>query len=161
MGETATTTSKAIKKAAELAADVKASPGHAQTPSKLMRRRVADAFELTRPNGKTLLGPPSLAVTEGCPQFLLPLVSIGAHSDAILDKFKLEDGILPRLHTLITHLRSSRWEKELRSPEWNIPPEQAALLAQALLLDVHGKQDLMSLTVGKVKSEPMIRYAPH
>ena len=68
----------------------------------------------------------------------LPLISIGPHSDMALDKFKLGDKLLPRLHILLATARSSLWEDTLTSSEWKLSREQAVFLTKALLADVGG-----------------------
>ncbi|KAG6369297.1 hypothetical protein JVT61DRAFT_15479 [Boletus reticuloceps] len=143
------------------AVGTKATPKRAQTPAK-NRPWFADAFERPpKPNGEDPSGQ-SLALTEDHYKILPllvsinahsdaipPLVSIGAHLDAILDEFKLENSILPHSHKLITHVHSSRWEKELTSSGWNLSPQQGARLAQALLLNIHGKQNYTAATIAK------------
>jgi hypothetical protein len=65
-----------------------------------------------------------------------PLVSIGPHTDAIFDRFKLGDKTLPKLHTLITTIWSSRWEENLRSSKWNLNYEETSKLNFALHADL-------------------------
>jgi hypothetical protein len=64
------------------------------------------------------------------------IISIGLHTDAVLDLFQLDDSLIPRLHILVRMVRSSRWESTLRTPEWGLSYEQAAKLSHALLADI-------------------------
>lgn len=57
--------------------------------------------------------------------FTSPLISLGPHTDAVLDRFKMDNTILLRLHALVGSVRSSHWEAVLRSPKWDLMYEQA------------------------------------
>jgi len=57
-----------------------------------------------------------------------PLISIGPHTDAVLDRFKLGDETLLKLCILISTIHSSWWEENLRSPRWDLNYEQASKL---------------------------------
>ena len=57
-----------------------------------------------------------------------PLISIGPHTDAVLDRFKLGDETLLKLRILISTIHSSWWEENLRSPRWDLNYEQASKL---------------------------------
>lgn len=65
-----------------------------------------------------------------------PIISIGPHTDAVLDRFKMGDEVIPKLRELMATVRSSRWETVLRSPKWAFTFEQAANLARALDADL-------------------------
>ncbi|KAG6370999.1 hypothetical protein JVT61DRAFT_10716 [Boletus reticuloceps] len=80
---------------------------------------------------------PLVLPTETEPKNLV-LISIGPNTDAILDRFNLRDKVLPTLHSLVTRVRSSRWEVALRSSPWNLTYEQATNLAGALAADLKG-----------------------
>ncbi|KAF8441340.1 hypothetical protein L210DRAFT_824634, partial [Boletus edulis BED1] len=80
---------------------------------------------------------PLVLPTETEPKKLV-LISIGPNTDAVLDRFNLGDEVLPTLHSLITRVRSSRWEVALRSSPWNLTYEQATNLAGALAADLKG-----------------------
>lgn len=97
--------------------------------TQIYRRRPADAF-LAKP---IVSGP--------------LLVSIGPHTDTILDRFELGDEILPKLHTLTTTVRNTRWEENLRSLKWGLNYEQASKLNWALHADL---QLGSSLRVSKI-----------
>jgi hypothetical protein len=130
--------STAVQKAADLStgANAGASP-QSPLPTLRPRSRPAAAFELGRAIVPQLVDSPTLSLHDR-PKFCPPLISIGPHSDVVLDKFKLGDDILPRLHTLLGTVRSSLWEDVLKSPEWNLSREQAVFLTRALLADVNG-----------------------
>ena len=66
------------------------------------------------------------------------LISIGPNTNAVLNRFKMSDGVLPQLRTLISTVHSSRWEAVLRSPQWNLTYEQAVNLSRALNADTQG-----------------------
>ncbi|KAF8424252.1 hypothetical protein L210DRAFT_3653569 [Boletus edulis BED1] len=86
---------------------------------------------------------PLVLPTETEPKKLV-LISIGPNTDAVLDCFNLGDEVLPTLHSLITRVRSSRWEVALWSSPWNLTYEQATNLAGALAADLKG--NMMSVT---------------
>jgi hypothetical protein len=121
-----------------------------KTPqTQIRQRRHAEAFRekpplFTVPNNTASNVPRSSDFSPALKLSLSPLVSIGPHTDAILDRFKLGDDILPKLHLLITTVRSSRWEEKLRSPAWDLNYEQAFKLAAALHMDL----GLVSRTYG-------------
>lgn len=121
----------------------KASPS--KSKSDIRQRRNADAFLLSaaQQGTATVPKPPGTKNTTKSTgaaasfQAGAPLISIGPHSDAVLDRFGLDDHILPKLHQLIGSVRSSRWEAVLQSPKWNLTYEQASNLSRALNSDVH------------------------
>ncbi|KAG9309561.1 hypothetical protein JVU11DRAFT_10540 [Chiua virens] len=123
-----------------------------QTPMSVRHRHPADVFELAKPtkldtephnNHDSVVEP----VIESIPKlvrlekFTPPLISIGTHSDTVLDQLSLEDTCLLHLHALCGSVRSNHWVTRLAGPEWNLCPDQAAALVLALLKDVHGTQD--------------------
>jgi hypothetical protein len=126
---------------------VKGSP-LSKSKSEMRQRRNADAFLLnaTQQGTATVPKPPgtkNMTKSTGAAAFFqagTPLISIGPHSDAVLDRFGLDDHILPKLHQLIGSVRSSRWEAMLQSPKWNLTHEQASNLSKALNSDVHGNR---------------------
>jgi hypothetical protein len=67
---------------------------------------------------------------------MVPLVSIGKKSDAVIDQFGLNDHLLPRLHEMTTLHRSSRWVTLLQSEDWGLEYKVARALADALMLDL-------------------------
>ncbi|KAG8217193.1 hypothetical protein J3R82DRAFT_5275 [Butyriboletus roseoflavus] len=71
-------------------------------------------------------------------QTAIPLISIGPHSDAILDRSSLDDIILGWLRDLIGNVHTSCWKKTLVTPEWGLKSNQASLLAAALLKNLQG-----------------------
>ncbi|KIM50957.1 hypothetical protein SCLCIDRAFT_33861 [Scleroderma citrinum Foug A] len=78
-----------------------------------------------------------------------PLISLGPHTDAVLDWFSFGDSVLPRLHILVGTVRSSRWEAILRGTPWNLTYEQASNLSSALLADLKGTPGLPVTTKSK------------
>lgn len=113
-------------------------------PNKIRQRRPADAF-FTK--GLTVPGHEIQGMREAAS--FTPLISLGLHTDAVLDRFKMDDAVLLKLRALVGSVRSSRWEVVLRSPKWDLTYEQASNLARALLMDVQGvhqKVCLVSLT---------------
>lgn len=64
------------------------------------------------------------------------IIDIGDKTNAIIDRFQLGDGIIPRLRKLACDTRSGRWEAVLRGPEWGLTYEQAVNLSQAMMLDL-------------------------
>lgn len=65
-----------------------------------------------------------------------PIISLGPRTDAILDRFELDDTLIPKLRNMIKTVRSTRWEAVLRTPEWGLSFEQAVSLAKALRQDI-------------------------
>jgi hypothetical protein len=76
-----------------------------------------------------------------------PLISLGPNTDAILDRFSLGDDLLPRLHTLVRKVHSSRWEAVLRAAPWDLTYEQAFNLSNALAADLKGTPGFSISTV--------------
>lgn len=64
------------------------------------------------------------------------IISIGAQTDSVLDRFDLDDKLVPRLRVLTQTVRSSRWETVLRSRRFGLTYEQAAKLTDAMLKDI-------------------------
>lgn len=130
----------------------KASPS--KSKSDIRQRRNADAFLLSaaQQGTATVPKPPGTKNTTKSTgaaasfQAGAPLISIGPHSDAVLDRFGLDDHILPKLHQLIGSVRSSRWEAVLQSPKWNLTYEQASNLSRALNSDVHSNRAMPTNT---------------
>lgn len=109
--------------------------------TQIRQRRHAEVFRekpplYTVPNSTALNVLRSSEFSPAPKLSLSPLISIGPNTDATLDRFKLGDNILPKLHLLITTVRSSRWEERLRSPAWDLNYEQAFKLAAALHMDL-------------------------
>ena len=71
----------------------------------------------------------------------LAIISIGPETDAIIDRFGLDDSLVPHLRVLTRQVRSSRWETVLRTPKWGLSYEQSANLAGAMRADICGRQD--------------------
>jgi hypothetical protein len=64
------------------------------------------------------------------------IISIGPQTDAVLDHFKLDDAIIPRLRVLTRKVRNTQWESVLRTPQWGLSYEQASSLSRAMLADL-------------------------
>ena len=109
------------------------------------QRRHADVFSLPRnvenfSNGPKVQMP---AFTHSHPDFTIydpPIISIGPHTDAVLDRFKMGDEVIFKLRHLMSTVRSSRWEAVLRSPKWDLTFEQAVNIAKALNADLQGQK---------------------
>lgn len=69
--------------------------------------------------------------------FTGPIISLGPQTDAALDRFRLNDSLVPRLRGLTQTIRSSRWEEVLRT-EWGLTFEQAVTISGALRSDLSG-----------------------
>ncbi|KAG6379832.1 hypothetical protein JVT61DRAFT_10380 [Boletus reticuloceps] len=139
--------SKVLQDAGRVSALARNTP---QTPSKqtLRKRRPADAFLLSKV--KQDQEPKPVVVSPADSERILPpLISIGLSSDAVLDRLKMQDQTLLRLHHLLGTMHSSRWESVLASREWDLRPNQASALATALLKDVQGSPGY-TITVAKV-----------
>ena len=68
------------------------------------------------------------------------LISIGPETDAVIDRFGLNDNLVPRLRVLTCKILSSRWETVLRTPNWGLSYEQSTNLAKAMQADICGHQ---------------------
>jgi len=66
------------------------------------------------------------------------IISIGDHTNDVLDHLELADSFIPRLRVLACTVQSSRWEQVLRSSEWGLSQEQARLISRALISDIRG-----------------------
>ncbi|KAF8123535.1 hypothetical protein EV363DRAFT_1403791 [Boletus edulis] len=99
------------------------------------KRRLADAF-LDSSADKILSGPIPLVIPPGSPALGPPLISLGPNTDAVLDRFRLGDQLLPRLHTLVRTVRDTRWKAVLSTAPWNLTHESATCLANALAADL-------------------------
>jgi hypothetical protein len=64
------------------------------------------------------------------------IISIGPQTDAVLDRFKLDDKLIPRLRVLTRKVRNTQWESVLRTPQWGLSYEQASSLSRAMLADL-------------------------
>ena len=60
------------------------------------------------------------------------IISIGTETDSVLDRFDLDDSLIPRLRVLMQTVRSSRWERVLKSHRFGLAYEQAAKLTDAM-----------------------------
>jgi hypothetical protein len=69
------------------------------------------------------------------------IISLGPETDAVIDRFGLDDSLVPRLRLLTRQVRSSRWESILRTPHWGLSYEQSANLTKAMQADICGRQD--------------------
>jgi hypothetical protein len=69
------------------------------------------------------------------------IISIGTQTDSILDRFDLDDSLIPRLRVLTQMVRSSRWEAVLRSSQFGLSYEQASKLTDAMMKDLGGVQN--------------------
>jgi len=67
-----------------------------------------------------------------------PLISIGPCTNAAMQDFGIADHWIPRLRTLATNTRSSRWAATMMGPGWDLEHRKAQGLAQAMLSDLDG-----------------------
>jgi hypothetical protein len=68
------------------------------------------------------------------------IISIGPHTDAALDRFGLDDNLVPRLRVLTRTVRDTKWERTLRTVHWGLSYEQAVNLADAMKHDIKVQQ---------------------
>jgi len=66
------------------------------------------------------------------------IFSIGTQTDSILDRFDLDDSLIPRLRVLTQTVRSSKWEASLRGSKFMLSYEQASKLTNAMMKDLGG-----------------------
>jgi len=111
------------------------STAHQHTPR---QHRPADVFLFAE--DKDFPEPIPLVIPDSAPG--CSLISLGPHTDAVLDWFSFGDHVLPRLHILVGMLHCSCWEAILRGMPWNLTYEQASNLSSALLADLKGTPGL-------------------
>jgi hypothetical protein len=58
----------------------------------------------------------------------------------VIDRFGLNDNLVPRLRVLTCKICISCWETVLRTPDWGLSYEQSANLAKAMQADICGRQ---------------------
>ncbi|KAG1735557.1 hypothetical protein EDB19DRAFT_1830226 [Suillus lakei] len=101
--------------------------------TKPRRRQLTDVFSL--PKNAQSSNSPTPVIVYG------PLIiSIGPNTDVVLDRFKMGDGLIPRLCELMTTVCNTHWEATLRSPKWGLTFEQAVHLTNALNADLQGSK---------------------
>jgi hypothetical protein len=122
--------------------------------SKLRQRRYADAFSLPKNTGNFSNGPkqriPAFTHSDLTRNLTIdgpPIISIGPHTDAVLDRFKMGDEVILKLRQLISTVCSSRWEAVLISPKWDLTFEQATNITKALNADLQGQKLDVNITV--------------
>ncbi|KAG2108126.1 hypothetical protein BD769DRAFT_1675384 [Suillus cothurnatus] len=86
-----------------------------------------------------------------------PIISIGPHTDAVLDRFKMSDEVILKLCALTSTVHISHWQAVLRSKEWAFTFEQAANLVKALNADLQ----LQKLDMNPKVQGPFIKYTLH
>lgn len=64
------------------------------------------------------------------------LLSIGPRTDCIMDRFNLEDNIIPHLWQMTKTCRSSRWVTTLQSESWGLEYKVARAMTDALISDL-------------------------
>ncbi|KIM50938.1 hypothetical protein SCLCIDRAFT_33882 [Scleroderma citrinum Foug A] len=139
--------SAAIRESAVFAPSVKKThpPSTPSTAHQCTARqcRPADVFLFV--DNKKFPEPIPLVIPDSAPGS--PLISLGPHTDAVLNQFSFGDDVLPHLHILVGTVRSSHWEAILRGTPWNLTYEQASNLSSALLADLKGTPGLPVTTV--------------
>lgn len=86
-----------------------------------------------------LAKPILLAILPDLPALDIPLISLGANTDAILNCFGLSDQLLLCLHKLVRTIYNIYWKVMLVAMLWNLTYKQASNLSKALLVDFQGK----------------------
>ena len=66
------------------------------------------------------------------------IISIGTQTDSILDRFDLDDSLIPWLRVLTQTVWSSKWEASLRGSKFMLSYEQASKLTNAMMKDLGG-----------------------
>jgi hypothetical protein len=98
---------------------------------------------------------PTVAIPSNpCDEFRGAIVSLGPHTDIVLDRFNLNDTLVPRLRTLSTTVRSSKWEATLRSAQWGLSHDQAANLSSAMIADIKNEQFV------RIKVHSYVHFCP-
>jgi hypothetical protein len=65
-----------------------------------------------------------------------PIISIGPHTDDVLDALKVSDQAIPHLRFLIRHVGSTKWVDELQGKAWGFSTVEAIRIASAMIADV-------------------------
>ncbi|KIM61371.1 hypothetical protein SCLCIDRAFT_122161, partial [Scleroderma citrinum Foug A] len=81
-----------------------------------------------------------LVLSKDTMTFSPALLSLGPHSDAVVDHFKLGDEFLPKMWELVSSVQSSKWEQTLRSSPYNLTYKQVSNLTRAMQADVQSTQ---------------------
>jgi hypothetical protein len=68
------------------------------------------------------------------------IISIGPQTDSILDRFDLDNDLVPCLRVLTQTIHSGKWEATLRTSCFGLTYEQAPKLTNAMLNDIRGEQ---------------------
>jgi hypothetical protein len=63
------------------------------------------------------------------------LLSLGPHTDDVLDAYGLDDALIPRLRQMVLTVRHTRWIQVLQEDGWKLDMTRAVALSQALLVD--------------------------
>lgn len=74
--------------------------------------------------------------SSGWDRFRGYLVSVGSHTDTVVDHFGEPDSIIPHLRRMCEQFRSSSWAHVLSRPPFDMPPEKAHAFAVALEKDI-------------------------
>ncbi|KAG1764089.1 hypothetical protein EV702DRAFT_1051461 [Suillus placidus] len=139
--------SAAIREGVELAISTAKKPtAHSH---RIRQRRLTEVYVPGDKNAGPLFSGQELSHAAEA-KFGPALISIGANTDATLDRLGLGDEILLKLRILIGTTRSSRWEAVFRSPKWNFTYEQATILSKALLTDLQVQPVVIKVTFSKV-----------
>ena len=85
---------------------------------------------------------------------IVPIISLGPKTDAILDRLGLEDRVILNLRDLVGNVRSSKWSAALTSPEWGLSSDTAGDLCNALMEDLATIDKAVSL-----RFSPLFPYA--
>ncbi|KDQ49058.1 hypothetical protein JAAARDRAFT_278107 [Jaapia argillacea MUCL 33604] len=71
------------------------------------------------------------SLVSSLPSSSVPLITLGPATDALLDKFGLDDTVIAKLRIITSTVRSSHWASTLSS-SFNLPRYKAVALAKAL-----------------------------
>ena len=87
---------------------------------------------------------------------IVPIISLGQKTDALLDQLGLEDHFIINLCNLVENIRSSKWSATLTSPEWGLSSDSAGDLYDALMEDLVLIDKTVSLHLSAVSFHPLM-----
>jgi len=87
---------------------------------------------------------------------IVPIISLGQKTDALLDRLGIEDHFILHLRDLVGNVRSSKWSATLTSPEWGLSSDSAGDLYDALMEDLALIDKTISLRLSAISFHPLM-----
>ena len=87
---------------------------------------------------------------------IVPIISLGQKTDALLDQLGLEDHFIIHLCDLVGNVQSSKWSATLTSPEWGLSSDSAGDLYNALMEGLALIDKTVSLRLSAISFHPLM-----